>query len=193
MPIRHSAVVRITHWINTIVFLALLVSGAAILIAHPRLYWGETGGFGSPAFIELPLPLNLDQSGWGRSLHFLAAWVCVINGTVYILTSLASSHFTMHMQSTYNALQRTTYLAVVLVLFPLMIATGLAMSPAVSAAVPVIIRFFGGYQSSRTIHFFVTNVLTLFLIVHIAMVIREGFIDKVGGMIVSRSQSNEHV
>src|SRR5262252_592548 len=94
---RHSSVVRITHWFNFLAFLALLTSGVAILLAHPRLYWGETGAFGSPALIELPLPLNLDQSGWGRSLHFLAAWLCVVNGTVYVLSGLWSRHFTLNL------------------------------------------------------------------------------------------------
>ena len=68
--------VRITHWINAASVAALLVSGVAILLAHPRLYWGETGAFGAPSLIDLPLPLVLTgQSGWGRSLHFLSAWV----------------------------------------------------------------------------------------------------------------------
>lgn len=40
---RHTALVRITHWVNTVSFFGLLVSGVAILIAHPRLYWGEVG------------------------------------------------------------------------------------------------------------------------------------------------------
>src|SRR5262249_3926454 len=148
--------------------LALLVSGVAILIAHPRLYWGETGAFGSPALIELPLPLNLDQSGWGRSLHFLAAWVCVLNGAVYVISGLLSRHFKIDMRPTrtaialnpiwkrisyalpsrkpvkeapaaYNVLQQITSLAVIFALFPLMIVTGLAMSPAVMAAIPVIV------------------------------------------------------
>src|ERR1051326_209087 len=91
---RHRVLVRITHWINAAGFCALVASGTAILLAHPRLYWGETGALGSPALLELPLPLNLDQSGWGRSLHFLAAWLCVLNGTVYVLSGLASGHFT---------------------------------------------------------------------------------------------------
>src|SRR5215831_16596314 len=90
---RHATALRITHWIHTVAFIGLLVSGVAILIAHPRLYWGETGAFGSPALIELPLPLNLDQSGWGRSLHFLAAWVCVLNGAVYVISGMLSRHF----------------------------------------------------------------------------------------------------
>src|SRR5712671_2129091 len=76
---RHSAVVRITHWINTLSFFGLLVSGFAILLAHPRFYWGETGSVGTPSLIDLPLPFVLDVPirGPGRYLHFLSAWVCV--------------------------------------------------------------------------------------------------------------------
>src|SRR5262252_2332803 len=163
----HSATVRITHWINSMSFLALLISGVAILLAHPRLYWGETGAFGSPALIDLPLPLNLDQSGWGRSLHFLSAWICVLNGTVYVGSGLLSRHFMRNVlpesdgvtSERYPPIQRITYLGVVFLLFPLMILTGLAMSPAVGAVVPMIVRVFGGQQTSRTIHFFVTNLL----------------------------------
>src|SRR5215471_16961075 len=121
---RHAALVRVTHWIQTLSFLALLVSGAAILIAHPRLYWGETGAFESPALIQLPLPLNLDQSGWGRSLHFLAAWVCVLNGIVYAMWGLLTRHFRRNLlpdragfawhsilreTQTYNVVQRLAY------------------------------------------------------------------------------------
>src|SRR5262245_6723394 len=90
---RHAAFVRITHWVHTAAFVALVVSGVAILIAHPRLYWGETGALGSPALIDLPLPLDTDQSGWGRALHFLSAWVCVLNGLLYVARGLVSQHF----------------------------------------------------------------------------------------------------
>ena len=57
---RHSALVRITHWITTLTFFGLLVSGIAILLAHPRLYWGETGAREGPSLIDLPLPFVLD-------------------------------------------------------------------------------------------------------------------------------------
>jgi thiosulfate reductase cytochrome b subunit len=182
--------VRVTHWINAIVFLTLVVSGGAILLAHPRLYWGETGAFGSPALIELPLPLNLEQSGWGRSLHFLAAWVCVVNGAGYFLSGLAVRHFRRGM-SIYAPSQRMAYLVVVLLLFPSAIATGLAMSPAVSAALPFLPTVLGGYQSSRTIHFVVTNILLLFLAVHIAMVYREGFRKLMRGMLIGHRGAKE--
>lgn len=179
-PLRHSLIVRVTHWINMVTFLALVISGAAILLAHPRLYWGETGAFGSPALIELPLPLNMDQSGWGRSLHFLSAWVCVLNGTIYVLSGVGGRHFKM---TGYEVLQRRTYLIVVFVLFPLMILTGLAMSPAVTSVLPIIVSVFGGHQSARTVHFVVTNLLVLFLIAHVAMVFLNGFKSLMRGMI----------
>src|SRR5437016_4982222 len=93
--LRHSAVVRVTHWITTISFLALLLSGIAILLAHPRLYWGETGAREGPSLIDLPLPFVLDVPirGPGRYLHFLSAWVCVLTGLVYLLGGLVTRHF----------------------------------------------------------------------------------------------------
>src|SRR5262249_14663928 len=157
---------------------ALIVSGSAILLAHPRFYWGETGAFGSPAWLELPVTVNLDQSGWGRSLHFLSAWVCVLNGGVYVLGGLVSREF-----GVYNTVQRAAYLIVVLVLFPVMMLTGLAMSPAVMSAVPFVVAIFGGHQSSRSIHFITTNLLIIFLIGHVAMVSLSGFKGLMLGMI----------
>ena len=89
---RHPAVVRVTHWITALSFLGLLISGIAILLAHPRLYWGETGAVGMPSLIDLPLPFLLTgQSGWGRSLHFLSAWVSVLTGLLYVVHGIVSS------------------------------------------------------------------------------------------------------
>ena len=176
----HTPLVRITHWINAAGFLALMVSGAAILIAHPRFYWGETGGAGSPALFELPLPPDTDHSGWGRSLHFLAAWVCVFNGLIYV----ARGRFA---RTQYSALQRAAYRVVVFALFPLMILTGLAMSPAVNAAIPALAGAFGGHQSARTIHFAVTLLLTGFFIAHVAMIWLSGFKTKMRGMLLGEA------
>src|SRR5262252_2941074 len=84
-PRRHSAVVRTTHWIGTLSFIGLVVSGIGIILAHPRFYWGETGGVGTPSLFDLPLPFMLGgPSGWGRYLHFEAAWLCVLNGAIYV-------------------------------------------------------------------------------------------------------------
>src|ERR1700690_553364 len=91
---RHRAIVRATHWINTLSFLGPLISGVAILLAHPRFYWGETGGMGAPTLFDLPLPfMKGGPSGWGRNLHFLSTWACLINGSVYVLSGIFTRHF----------------------------------------------------------------------------------------------------
>ena len=171
---RHAVLVRATHWINFLSFLALAVSGVAILIAHPRFYWGETGYFDTPAAFELPLTVNLDQTGWGRDLHFLAAWTIVLNGFIYVVWGLLSRHFRF---PEYKALQRSAYLGVIFGLLPLTILTGVTMSPAITAAYPVLFTIFGGRQSARTIHFFAADLLVLFLLVHVVMTIREGVVN----------------
>jgi thiosulfate reductase cytochrome b subunit len=190
------------HWIVTVSFVGLLVSGIAILLAHPRLYWGETGAFGAPSLLDLPIPFSLGHSGWGRSLHFLSAWVCVLSGAVYVLYGFVTRHFHRDLMPAkaevshfrwsrpteeellhYNVLQKVSYLGVVFVLFPLIILSGLAMSPAITSAVPALVEGFGGQQSARTAHFFLTTLLVLFVVVHIAMVCRAGFARRMRGMI----------
>lgn len=217
-PPRHSALVRLTHWINTISFLALLVSGVAILLAQPALFWGETGFFSGPSLLHLPLAQNEHQSGWGRSLHILAAWIFVVNGGIYLLSGLLTNHFRRSLLPvgsqfswrairqtlwnqlrlekpgdadlhTYNFLQRLAYLAVIFFLSPLVIVSGLAMSPAIAAALPALVETFGGYQSARTIHFFVMSLLVLFLVIHVVMVSLPGFRRRMRAMIMGRTDA----
>jgi DMSO/TMAO reductase YedYZ molybdopterin-dependent catalytic subunit/thiosulfate reductase cytochrome b subunit len=209
--------VRITHWLTAAAVLGLVVSGATLVLTHPRLYWGETGAAGGPALLDLPLPLTLGISGWGRYLHFLSAWICVLTGLAYVTLGLTSSHLRRtllpppearsigalrkvlldHLRfrvalggagEPYNLLQQVTYLAVVFVLFPAMIWTGLAMSPALTSPFPVLVRVLGGHQSARTVHFFVACALVLFVVVHLVMVFAAGFRARVRGMVMGRTR-----
>jgi thiosulfate reductase cytochrome b subunit len=186
---RHSAIVRITHWINTLSFFGLLVSGVAILLAHPRFYWGETGAVGTPSLFDLPLPfMKGGPSGWGRNLHFLTAWVSVLNGSLYVISGVVARHFRRNFlsargEASYDPLQRLTYLGVVFFLFPLLIWTGFAMSPAIVSVFPFLVTVFGGQESARTLHFFAAVLLVLFFAVHIAMICLAGFVSRVRTMI----------
>ena len=198
--LRHSLLVRITHWLTALSVAALLVSGIAILIAHPRLYWGETGSFETSSLIDLPLTLTLGHSGWGRYLHFLSAWAIVLTGLVYVVSGFLTRHFRRHLlpgtegTSHYEPLQRLTYLIVIFALFPLIVVTGLAMSPAVTSVVPWIATIFGGHQSARTIHFLAASAIALFVIGHITMVVLAGFAVRVTAMITGgRQTAQEHV
>ncbi len=102
---RHSALVRITHWIITLCFFALLVSGTEIMISHPRFYWGETGNVLTTPLFRIPIPSSRslvptgygyvlpDQNGWSRYLHFQAAWIAVLTGLLYLIYGVFSGHF----------------------------------------------------------------------------------------------------
>jgi thiosulfate reductase cytochrome b subunit len=87
----------------------------------------------------------------------------------------------------YNTLQRLTYLFVIFVLFPLVIWTGLAMSPAFVSVFPASVIALGGQQSARTIHFFVTVFLVVFLLVHVVMICLAGFSSRMRAMITGRA------
>ena len=225
---RHSALVRATHWLTTIAFLALLVTGVEILISHPRFYWGETGNILTSPLFTIPIPSSRDmvptgygyvlpdQNGWSRYLHFQAAWLAVATGLLYVAFGFFTAHFRRNLIPArsdlsssalassiaahlrfkrpgeeeawaYNVLQRLTYLLVIFVLFPLIIWTGLAMSPAIASAIPSGVTILGGQQSARTIHFFVTILLVLFLLVHVFMVCFAGFRNRMRAMITGRA------
>jgi thiosulfate reductase cytochrome b subunit len=229
---RHAGWVKWAHWIVTLSFFVLAFSGVIILMAHPRLYWGETGNDLTPALIELPISRNhrhggwekatpffgdpnsavsasrtyeiFNKNGWARSLHFLAAWFLIAPGVAYLLGGILTGHFRRRLvpglrelnprllwqdlikdlgprsRATtdglkYGLVQKCTYAGVVFLAVPLVVATGLAMSPTINAGYPWFSEFFGGLQSARTIHFFAFIALILFVLVHVAMVIKSGF------------------
>lgn len=226
--VRHSAFVRVTHWLSTIAFVALLVTGSEIVVSHPRFYWGEIGNILTHPLFQLPIPSSRatvptvygyvlpDQNGWSRYLHFQAAWLLVLTGLLYLAVGLLRGHFRRdllpsradlswrglstviagHLRfkpataaGSYNVLQRLTYLFVIFALFPLVIWTGLAMSPGFVSAFPPVVTLLGGQQSARTIHFFVSLALLLFVIVHVVMVWLAGFRSRMRAMITGRSPS----
>jgi len=230
--VRHSALVRVTHWLTVVSFLALLVSGLEIVVSHPRFYLGETGNVNMKPLFTIPIPASRDtvptdykftmpdENGWSRYLHFEAAWVLVLAGLVYGIASLLNGHFRRNLvperkdwnwrayrermgrylrregpdaaeAGSYNVLQRTAYMAVIFVLFPLIIWTGLAMSPAWEGAFPLTADLLGGHQTARTLHFFLTWALVLFVVVHVAMVWAAGFRRRMRGMIMGRGADDE--
>jgi thiosulfate reductase cytochrome b subunit len=228
----HARWVRVSHWIATASIFTLAFTGFVILMAHPRLYWGDAGNDLTPALFELPVSRNFkhggwdkpsaffqnadspisasrtydifNQNGWGRSLHFLSAWLLVVPGAMYLLAGIVSGHFRRNIWPAarelrpsliwrevvdhlrlrirsatggpqYGLLQKSAYAFVLFVALPLSLFSGLAMSPAVTAGYPILLRVFGGHQSARTIHFFTFVVLVLFVLVHVAMVVKSGF------------------
>ena len=232
--LRHSALVRITHWIMTACFLALVFSGSEIVVSHPRFYWGETGNVLTTPLFQIPIPSSRklvptgygyvlpDQNGWNRALHFQTAWVLMFTGLLFVISGLLNGHFrkdllpsktdfswrgisaviSHHLRFqkpsadeawSYNVLQRLTYLFVIFVLFPLNIWTGLALSPAFDSAFPATVNLLGGRQSARTIHFFVSIALVLFLFLHVVLVWLSGFRMRMRAMITGKAEASRRV
>ena len=253
---RHSGAVRITHWLNALVLLVLLMSGLQIFNAHPALYLGPKSTFDAPVMAMAAVQEgdsakgvtmvlghsfdstgvfglatdsdgNLDERGFpwsvtlpghrdlamGRRWHFFFAWLFLFNGLVYLAWSLGSGHLRRDLAPSgkelkhigasiaeharlkfpkgeeakrYNVLQKLTYLFVALVLLPLMLITGLAMSPGMDAAFPVLLEILGGRQTARTIHFIAASGIVLFVVVHLVMVLISGVWNNLRSMITGR-------
>ena len=238
---RHSGLVKSSHWIITVAVFLLLITGFTILRTHPRLYWGEVGNDLTPALFELPISRNykhggwtnsapffastttpitasrtyqiFNQNSWGRSLHFLTAWLLVGTGALYLCVGFLSGHFSRSIipkrreisarlvwseaknharlkvraatgGPQYGILQKWSYFTVIFGALPFAGITGLAMSPAVTASYPFLYEVFGGVQSARTIHFFVSMIVALFVIAHLIMIILSGFKRQIRGMTI---------
>lgn len=164
---------------------------------------------GFPAWATIPGPRWLAM---GRSWHFFFAWLFVINGLAYLLYTFVSRErrqrffpsteelhhvgtamgehlhwrrLRAHALAGYNVLQKLSYVTVVLVLGPLVVLTGLAMSPWLNAIIPLP-ELFGGRQSARTVHFLVAFGFVLFFLVHVLMVLLVGPVNHLRAMITGR-------
>lgn len=165
---------------------------------------------GFPAWATLPGPQWLAM---GRRWHFFFAWIFVVNGLIYIAYTLVSRHFWWDLLPTarqlrhigrsvwdharlrfprgeearhYNALQKISYIVVIFGLGPLMVATGLTMSPWIDAAYPQLLDLFGGRQSARTIHFITAFIFLAFVVIHVLMVLLSGVWNNMRSMITGR-------
>jgi len=162
---------------------------------------------GVPGWATLP---HLRDLGVGRHYHFLAAWIFVLNGLVFVAYSLWSGHLVKDLwpspadlrsipssiwahvrlkhatgdsAARYNVLQKLAYLSVLYGLLPLMLATGLTMSPGMNSAFPNLLWIFGGRQSARTLHFLSASGLVLFFLIHIFEVFVSGPVNELRSIV----------
>ena len=157
-----------------------------------------------PAWSTLPGPQWLAM---GRYWHFAAAWLFAPLLILYLIYTLARrerrrqiwpsiaqwhalprtiaehARFRFDHSRDYNGLQKLTYLVVLFALLPLMVLTGLTMSPTMNAAWPWLLDIFGGRQSARTLHFIVAFSLLVFFFVHTALVLVSGVFNNLRSMV----------
>jgi thiosulfate reductase cytochrome b subunit len=168
---------------------------------------GQVSSRAFPSWVTIP---SFQDLATGRRWHFFFAWLLVLNALGYLVWGIASRHFGRDLLPSreelghvgkeffehlrlrfpcgeaakrYNVLQQLAYLLVVFVLFPLMILTGLTMSPGIDSAVPQLLTLFGGRQTARLIHFVTASSLVLFVIVHLVMVLISGVWNNLRSMI----------
>jgi sulfoxide reductase catalytic subunit YedY len=179
-------------------------------IPDDQLHTADDDEISLSSWIALPGRQHFDL---GRHWHLLSVVGWVVTGLVYVVMLFAASewrrliptswrvvpeawralltYLSFHIvktPGTYNALQQVTYAAVVFLLAPLSIATGVAMSPAVSARFPWYIRIFHGRQGARSIHFLCLCGFAAFFVVHVALVIAHGLPTELARIVLGETQ-----
>jgi thiosulfate reductase cytochrome b subunit len=164
---------------------------------------GVMTGRGFPSWATLP---GIQWLAMGRLWHFFFAWLFVFNGVLFAAWAFSRGHFRellptavdlkrlpseivshaklrFHHTARYNPIQKLTYFLVIFGLGPLVVLTGLTMSPTLDAAFPFLPWIFGGRQTARTIHFIIAFSFLGFFIVHMIMVVLSGAWNNVRSMI----------
>jgi thiosulfate reductase cytochrome b subunit len=193
------------------------VSGVTTIFGHDFTTTGVLGLSGAdeergfPSWITIPA--GSPNLALGRRWHFFFAWVLVIDGLVYLVSSLITKHLQRDLIPTrsdlknigkdivehihfrfpqsedhkYNVLQKLAYGGVVLVAVPLIVLAGLTMSPRMDAGFPFLLDLFNGRQSARTVHFVIAFALLGFFLVHMVMVLVSGLVNNLRSMITGWS------
>ncbi len=160
-----------------------------------------------PNWLLIPQGRNLAEA---RNYHFLFAWIFVLNGLAYLAFGLITrrfgrrlwptgddikgfgpsvvEHARFHFPTddharTYNVIQKLTYLAMILIVLPMMLITGLSMSPGFNAIGGILLDIMGGRQSARTLHFISAALIVGFIVVHVGLVIWTGLFNNLRSMI----------
>ena len=177
---------------------------------------GQYQDIGFPHWATIPGYRDLAT---GRRWHFFFAWIFVVNGALFIAYTIWSRHLKTDLwpsvadlktipasiwehirlkhpegeaAARYNVLQKLAYLIVLYTLLPLMLLTGLTMSPGMDAALPILPWAFGGRQAARTIHFLSATGLVLFFLIHIFEVFAAGFFNEMRSIITGRFAIKTH-
>lgn len=188
------------------------VYGITTILGHQfettgLLGYSNGSGRAFPAWATVPSGKWLAM---GRQWHLFFAWIFVINGLVFTAYALISRHVTGDLVPTgkdlraigqsirdhlvfrhpqgdeakrYNVLQKVAYMGILLVVAPLIVLTGLVMSPTIDTAFPWLLTLFGGRQAARTIHFIACFSFVAFIVIHVAQVMLTGFFNNLRSMI----------
>lgn len=200
---RHTLSTRLWHWVNVVAIIVLFMSGLNISNAHKYLYWGDYGFdpkdawlavIRFPGWATIPQHYNLAVA---RDWHVIMAWPFGVGLLFIWIAMLANGHFVRDLITAprdwtpgaviaslkshsggaegagYNPVQRILYGMVFGVLLPLMVFTGLAISPGFEPAAPWLVDLLGGRQSARSLHFITAWAVFGFFVIHIVLALAD--------------------
>ena len=188
------------------------IKGMTTILGHQFETTGVLGysngmGRGFPAWATVPSGKWLAM---GRQWHLFFAWLFVINGLIFTAYALASRHATRDLTPTgkdwrgigktikdhlilrhptgdeakrYNVLQKAAYVGILFIVAPLIVLTGLAMSPTIDTAFPWLLTMFGGRQAARTLHFVACFAFAGFILIHVLQVMLTGSFNNIRSMV----------
>ena len=170
-------------------------------------------GYSNRSNRAFPAWATVPSAKWlamGRQWHLFFAWLFVVNGLLYAGYAIASRHVARNLVPTgqdlkgigssikdhvrfkhpkgdeakrYNVLQKLAYMGVLFGLAPLIVLSGLTMSPTIDAAFPWLLTIFGGRQAARTIHFLACFAFVGFIVIHVSQVMLTGFVNNLRSMV----------
>ncbi len=188
------------------------VHGVTTILGYPFDTTGVLG-YSNNSVRAFPAWATVPSAKWlamGRQWHLFFSWLFVINGLLFAAYAFMSRHIARDLAPTgqdlrgigravkdhlvlrhpkgdeakrYNVLQKLAYMAVLFGLAPLIILTGLTMSPTIDTAFPWLLTIFGGRQSARTIHFIACFSFVGFILVHVSQVVLTGFFNNLRSMV----------
>ena len=200
---KHALSTRLWHWVNAIAIIVLFMTGLNISNAHRHLYWGHYGFDASQAWLDvvrfpgwatIPGSYNLALA---RDWHITAAWPFGVGVLFIWVAMLVNGHFRRDLMTAprdwtpgaviaslkahsggghvhgYNPVQKILYGGVFGVLLPLMLITGLAISPGFGGVAPWLVDVFGGRQSARSLHFLAAWGIFGFFVIHIVLALSD--------------------
>jgi thiosulfate reductase cytochrome b subunit len=176
----HALFVRIFHWLNALGVVLMISSGWRIYNASP--------------LFDFEFPASLTLGGWlGGALqwHFAAMWLLVMNFLVYLIVGLVTGHFRRrffpltpktlaadftkalrrklpHSATTYNAVQKASYVGVLLAILITILSGTVVWKPVQAQTLGALM---GGYEGARLVHFFGMTAISAFIVLHLALVL----------------------
>lgn len=197
-----AVVVLLMSGLNILMAHPHLYWGLKSTFAEPWVSFGR-----APGWLMIP---NIRDLATARHWHFLFAWIFVLNGLLYLAYGFFSGRFGKRLwptrvdlggfgasvieharfhfpkddrARTYNVIQKLAYLAMILIVLPMMLVTGLSMSPGFNAVGGVLLDLLGARQSARTLHFISAALIVGFIVVHVGLVVWTGFLNNMRAML----------